>query len=606
MSKSNPFRHLAVAGFACLLAASCSNLTDDDGTTLPDGKYPMTFTASVDGLTATRATTDNSWTGGEEVAIQIGSEVKAYAAAAGGSLTVANGGTSFYWQTTGSITVNAWYPYCATKPAVADLKVKADQSTDADYQSSDYLEAVDANVAFNSPALTFKHRTAKVVVTLTAGEGITDLADATVTLFNQTGVEGDGIEIISKKETPADGSATTYTALVIPQQMLGKQFIKVTIGAESAARDYFYTPVNATDANLEAGKQYAYAVTVKKTGLEVTVTGNGASWTHTSVDTSPDPSVNFHITAPKEGVTIAAVSGGTLTGSNGSFTLSGGNAVSITATSIYIKSIKGLYEVDEGGTTYTLKSDLLITGHTLADAQVGDFYCKSNNNEGYLIPGDASLTGAQQQACIGVVMKVGRGTDEGHTNDDGKDANNWTDNDTYKLKDGTTDMPAIHGYVIALKDAYDGQACAWGSYGTLIGTDINEYTLFCGYSNTQKIKKYTTDNGKNLQADFPAAYHTSEGYELSYPSPANSSGWFLPSSGQCWCWYQNKDVLKSSMDKVSGDGWQNYYWSSSEHRGANEIGPAWTAWLVDFDVGRMGGGHKNRNTSYKVRSCLVF
>ena len=61
MNQSNPFRHLAVAAFACLMAASCSDVTDDS-ITLPDGKYPMTFTASVDGLSApspaTRATTD--------------------------------------------------------------------------------------------------------------------------------------------------------------------------------------------------------------------------------------------------------------------------------------------------------------------------------------------------------------------------------------------------------------------------------------------------------------------------------------------------------------------------------------------------------------------
>ena len=78
MNQSNPFRHLAVAAFACLMAASCSDVTDDS-TALPDGKYPMTFTASVDGLSvptpASRATTDvngqTSWQENDPVAISM-------------------------------------------------------------------------------------------------------------------------------------------------------------------------------------------------------------------------------------------------------------------------------------------------------------------------------------------------------------------------------------------------------------------------------------------------------------------------------------------------------------------------------------------------------
>lgn len=105
MNKLVTFRHLVVAGILALLAASCSDVTDDG--TLPDGKYPMTFTASVAGLIVTRATTDNSWTGEEVVAIQIGREVKQYVAAVGGSLTVASGSTPFYWQNTSNIAVNA-------------------------------------------------------------------------------------------------------------------------------------------------------------------------------------------------------------------------------------------------------------------------------------------------------------------------------------------------------------------------------------------------------------------------------------------------------------------------------------------------------------------
>lgn len=267
MNKLIPFRHLAIAFFSCLLAASCS--TDDDTAALPDGKYPMTFTAQVDGLVATRATSDNSWEGNEEVAIQIGNEIKKYTAASDGNLTVTSD-DPFYWQSTNDITVNAWYPYSAEKPAADALTVKADQSQDNNYQASDHLEATAATVTFNTPAaLAFKHRTVKVIVTLQAGEGVSGVISATVKFLNQTQVES-GTEVIPNT-TVTSGA---YTALLIPKRIQDQQFIKVTIGMNGDARDYYYTP---TDINLEAGKQYSYTITVKKEGL--VVEGISASWT---------------------------------------------------------------------------------------------------------------------------------------------------------------------------------------------------------------------------------------------------------------------------------------------------------------------------------------
>ena len=546
MNQSNPFRHLAVAVFACLLTASCNDVTDD-GTTLPDGTYPMTFTASVDGLTATRATPDNSWAGGEEVAIQIGSEVKKYTAANDGSLTIAENGTPFYWQTTSDITVNAWYPYSTTKPTVAELRVKANQSEGNNYQSSDYLEAVDATVTFNTPAaLIFKHRTAKVVVTLKAGEGVTDVANAAVTFVNQTGVDGGGTEVTPKTETIA--GVTTYTALVIPQQMKGKKFIKVTIGTGSAARDYYYTPTGSTDANLEAGKQYNYTITVKKTGLEVTVTGNGTAWTNTSIDTDPDAAVTYRITAP-EGVTIAAASDGSLSGSNGSYTLSGGNVVTITNDYGARIGIKGLYEVADG-TTYTLKSDLLIK-YSLADARVGDFYCKNSSGEGYLIPGDiAQLTEERQAACIGIVYstdvnRIGKAAEEVLTDK------------------GITP----HGLVMALTNASN--SCNWGepfrdensngSEGEPFKENTDplqkQYNNVDGYGETHWIIDTYGNDGTALPDTYTAFYHasrygTAESNTGKYAAPSNTTGWFIPSMGQWW------DIL-SNLGKIDLTSYRN-------------------------------------------------
>lgn len=244
-------------------------------------------------------------------------------------------------------------------------------------------------------------------------------------------------------------------------------------------------------------------------------------------------------------------------------------------------------------TRYTFVPTVKGGEYDLDKAQIGDFYCKNNSNEGYLIPGEiVELTDDQKSACLGIVLKVGK-----------DDSGDWKDEGSYKQKDGTTDMPTIHGYVLALKDGNSGSTCAWGSYGTPIGTDQSQYTLFCGYSNTQTIKTYVSNtSGKTLQNDFPAAYHASEGYEQGHASPSNSSGWFLPSAGQCWYWYKNSVLLKESMDKAGGDGWYNYYWSSSVY----DDNPAYGAWYVSFNRGNVYYDYKGSDPFDRVRSSLAF
>ncbi|WP_455623683.1 fimbrillin family protein [Parabacteroides sp.] len=265
------------------LAACTGDELAERGTELPAGKYPITFTAAVDGLTVTRATADGSWTGTEEVAIQIGSTTKKYTVSSGGSMSVAAGDTPFYWENKNDIAVSAWYPYnSGSKPA---LVVKADQSKDNGYQLSDYLEATDATVTFQEPKLTFTHRTAKVVVTLVKEASIPDLNNVTVTFVNQDGVKGDGTDVTPKTETNGD-NVTTYTALLVPQQIQNNQFIKVTIGSNA----YYYTPANATDVDLKAGMAYTYTITVKKEGLQVTA-GTSVSWEYETGIEGGTPSI---------------------------------------------------------------------------------------------------------------------------------------------------------------------------------------------------------------------------------------------------------------------------------------------------------------------------
>ncbi|WP_052356200.1 fimbrillin family protein, partial [Bacteroides timonensis] len=282
-----------------------------DENALPEGRYPMTFTAAMDGLTATRATTDNTWKGSEEVAVQVGEVVKKYEVANNGDLSSTS---PFYWQST-DINVSAWYlgtGYSATPPtstswswAVQPHQSKTEpDNADDNYQRSDFLYAPAKSIAFNPQAradnsLTFYHQTAKVVINIVNAEAATNASaiqsvvigheknlslkgaysiptgnNTAGTWTPATGTDDMGT-IIAKKLTVAnklaDGKTTalaSYAALVIPQDMEGKKFIAITLSDNNT---YYYTPTQDGDADLQGGKQHTYDITVKHGYLEVGV-----------------------------------------------------------------------------------------------------------------------------------------------------------------------------------------------------------------------------------------------------------------------------------------------------------------------------------------------
>ena len=223
-----------------------------------------------------------------------------------------------------------------------------------------------------------------------------------------------------------------------------------------------------------------------------------------------------------------------------------------------------------------------IGNKAMEDADTGDFYF----SDGSFADKSTRLTDVQKAACIGVVLKKGR-----------DDSGDWADNGNYTMKDGTTLMPEVHGYVLALHDA--NERCQWGNYETEVGCDRNLYTGFNGYSSTQTIVAFNKDKNWNLQEAFPAAYHAVN-YETVCSAPANTSGWFLPSCGQCRYWLNNRDVILRSIQNAGGDGWKNYYWSSSEDR----YDPAYCARYVFVRGGFMDWSYKHLGNS--VRACLAF
>ena len=239
--------------------------------------------------------------------------------------------------------------------------------------------------------------------------------------------------------------------------------------------------------------------------------------------------------------------------------------------------------------------------YTAADLKPGDYFYRTTGNEWAVSDGGLRKIYADgttewepdkkpddsKGTCIGIVLKAGRDTE-----------GSWADNGDYTLKGSTTSMSEVHGYVLALRDANGGNSCQWGSFGTEVGCDRNQTTGFNGYSSTQTI--VAKAQGGNLQDAFPAVYYATTGYEAQYPAPANTSGWFLPSGGQCQYWLNHKDIILRSIQNAGGDVWKDWYWSSSEY----SYFPASNAYYLRVRDGYMYYGSKG--SSRAVRACLAF
>ena len=607
MNKSNPFRHLAVAVFACLMAASCSDVTDD-GTALPDGKYPMTFTASVDGLSApnpaSRATTDadgkTTWQTDDPVAISMdgGANHKVHKISDAGTGAMIPDGETLYWSKQQE-TLAAWYPvnYIIGNGGGSEVSITDQSSGFVTLENALHAPAQEYTYSSGgSVAFTFRHALAKVKVALKKGEGITDndLSGATVTFMGytagslgydgMTGSEGSNGDISPKVETPADGGAATYTALVIPQQMQGKKFIKVTIGTGNAARDYFYTPTGNDDANLEAGKQYTYTITVKKTGLEVAVASIPA-WGNGGETTGGSEASSFSVkipTVPGVTPTIDGATGDageiyTTTDNSFSITLSVGDGMTGFSIKGGVCDVKRTAENGSYKSTYSnIRSDLELVYRDYAE--VGDYY----NDDG------AWSKYYDGTKSIGIVFKVGAAQGDVASNYDNK------------LPDG------IHGYVVALQDALS-TAGNWGKRGvdTPI-TDVNDasVTAYTGYSDTRTI--ISTYSGGSTWSDYQA-FKAIVDYRSNVPAPGTSSDWYLPSLAQLGDVHSALGTIGTPLatagqgfttDATTDNGW---YWTSSE-----KTNSGWDAWHVSFRDGSKGSNAKD-GTNYDSgkRACYA-
>ena len=249
-------RFFALAALALLLGAC----TQDEAGFLPEGAEgtPIVFTATglnpaATAIAGTRAPADGNWTGVQSVAVMMDGTVKLYnvtPSTADPTSATLTSTDPYYWTNHNDITVTAWWPYTAGETTPPAVKVKANQSAQKDFETSDLIVADGQTVTYGSPTLRFTHRTARVTIVLT------DYTEGLLASVQLTGLstEGDNPDII----VPYDKGSNTYTALVAPQSVAaGTTFITCTF---TNGKTFVYKMKNATD--WQAGGEYTYTVSL--------------------------------------------------------------------------------------------------------------------------------------------------------------------------------------------------------------------------------------------------------------------------------------------------------------------------------------------------------
>lgn len=251
---------LAAALSIMLLGACSQDEWMDNGAT--DGTAALRFTASVESPNQTRATVDNTWDGGEEVQIKVGTlDARTYVISSTDQSTLtAKTGVTAFMESDGTA-ATAWYsPQVAT--TAFDL---SDQSTADKYKSFDVMKA-SATAVGGAADLKFDHQMAQVTITLQNAQGGTLVfTDATVTVQGYTTASQSEGNITAPSDATVGeikmckAAENTYKALLpaCSTYTESETFATVTIGTKK----YNYKPTTAPA--LEGGKSYSYTLTVQ-------------------------------------------------------------------------------------------------------------------------------------------------------------------------------------------------------------------------------------------------------------------------------------------------------------------------------------------------------
>lgn len=513
---------------------------------------PMTFTAT--GLdfpeARSRATVDGNWTGVSMVAVKIGGEVKDYTVtpSADGLSATLTSTDPFYWTRTEPVTVSAWPKADASSADMPLVVVQADQSGDG-FAKSDFIAAEPQEVSIGAPSLKFTHRTARLTVTLTPGDGINSVEGAAVKLLGLNTTNGNPSSI-----TPHHVVETAvYEALVAPQSIAqGTTFITVTLNGIT----YSYIPQAVIE--LEAGNRYNYTVKVNAKGLELEEVSGGA-WTDSGMS---EDVYTFY----KSDLDEAEV---------GDYLTTDGKLIDGDAGSMLPDEIKAQIAAVVFWTPKQTTSEGRLTPASLEDDLImhADY---PNCTHGLAVAlEDVTYNESEEMAW----QKSEESVADFQSGDD-------------KFNPEKTNFKSI-----GLKEDEKGSInYILGYQNTVVLRAYNEYC--------QENKKLGYIVQPVAAIDEFAEYH---------PAPTNSTGWFLPSPKElhilCYKDVDNiyfnqygtdtRDIVNSSLTAVGGAGLKDdVYWSSGEY---SSDGHAWYVIL--------GNGYvylTNKPDNHYVRLVFAF
>ena len=290
-------KYYLMTGVLALSASCSSDLSDSDGERMPV-KLSYTVEAAIETRAAAGTNINKDYImAGKAVTVRVrtgdaGNYTDyAYTTAAEGVLTAT--AEPPYYPASGTIDVLAYYPSFEGE----SFSIQTDQTTDGNYAASDLMWATpvtgQSRTESNLP-LQFGHKMAKVIVNVTAGDGISQVNSVTlknvkptVTFNKGTGTVSDltgSASAVQVVKSATDASVTG--AAVIPAQTIDGQLLTVGITKSDATTGTAtYTISNKP---FTAGSVYTMNITVSRAevGVETAVTG----WT--------------------EGVTVTIVPGG--------------------------------------------------------------------------------------------------------------------------------------------------------------------------------------------------------------------------------------------------------------------------------------------------------
>ena len=284
-------RKILLGSLAVLALAACSN---EENNHAESGNGRATFTASIDGRTATRAF-DQSWESGDAIGItgksgEIPYSNVKYATTGDGNFTVATQGQEIYYEDDNEVSFTAYYPWNASTTITANTLEQSKQKTFDFLHATGKGSKVQPNVAFK-----FYHKMAKVVLTVKKGDDVSFsevkaalptlggfLAEGTFDgLTGKTSVTGtQTATLVFADNAPtkenAEDETVSYTLILFPQEFSGKlPFSAELEGMQTFSAALDFTAANATidkDAAKNAwvaGRQYNLSVTLHKTKLTV-------------------------------------------------------------------------------------------------------------------------------------------------------------------------------------------------------------------------------------------------------------------------------------------------------------------------------------------------